>query len=45
MSDKLQQFLEGYAWLSDKEPIILCYLEAVERGEQHESIMNVQTVK
>ncbi|WP_374187489.1 hypothetical protein ACEPPU_24375 [Priestia aryabhattai] len=44
MSDKLQQALEGYAWLSQSNTTVLCYLEAVENGTCHESIMKVVPV-
>jgi len=45
MSDKLQQALDGYAWLSESNTTVLCYLEAVENGTCHESIMKVVEVK
>lgn len=44
MSDKKEQFIEGYAWLSDSNTTVLCYLEAVENGTCHESIMKVVPV-
>lgn len=45
MSDKLQQFLDGYKWLSESDTTILRYLEAAEQGGDHESIMKVVEVK
>ena len=45
MSDKLQQFLDGYRWLSESDTTVLCYLEAVENGTCHESIMKLVEVK
>ncbi len=45
MSDKLQQAVDGYKWLSENKEVVLRYLEAIEQGYYHQSIMKVEAVK
>ncbi|MED3974557.1 hypothetical protein P4639_14285 [Priestia megaterium] len=42
MSEKKEQFIEGYAWLSENKEVVLRYLEAIEQGYYHESILKVR---
>lgn len=42
---KVEQAIQGYKWLSENEEVVLRYLEALEQGECHESIMKVEAVK
>lgn len=43
--NKAEQAIQGYKWLSENEEVVLRYLEALEQGECHESIMKVGAVK